>query len=272
MTDAAFVAADGVRLAYEHVGDGPPVLWQHGLGADRSQPAEVFPAGQGWSRITFECRGHGASELGGADRISIATFAQDALGLLDHLGIARAAVGGISLGAAVALRLAFLRPERVTGLVLARPAWLDRPAPETLRIYAEIADLIAEHGTAGGAERAAALPELAAVAAVSPDNAQSLMSFFRRPDPRSTVALLSRIPRDGPGLDRAALAALSAPTLVVANDQDYVHPLATARALAGLIPGARLAEITSKTIDRAAYVTEFRAALASFLATLEPGR
>lgn len=266
MTDGTFVAPDGTRLAYECVGEGQPVLWQHGLGADRSQPAEVFPDGRGWRRITLECRGHGASELGPADRLSIATFADDARALLDHLAIARAAVAGISLGAAVALRLASERPDRVHRLILARPAWLDSRAPPTLRIYAQIADLIAQNGTARGAELAAALPEFQAVAAVSPDNAQSLLSFFRRSNPASTVALLGRIPRDGPGVDATGLAALRVPTLVIANDQDYVHPLATARALADLIPGARFEEITSKTRDRTAYVAQFRAALASFLA------
>ena len=71
MTDATFRTEDGCLLAYEEVGEGTPVLWQHGLGADRNQPAEVFPATSGIRRITLECRGHGNSELGERNTISL---------------------------------------------------------------------------------------------------------------------------------------------------------------------------------------------------------
>ena len=108
MTDGTFRTEDGCLLAYEDVGEGMPVLWQHGLGADRTQPAEVFPAIPGIRRLTLECRGHGNSEMGDTSRLSIATFAADAIALLDHLRIRQAIVGGISLGAALSMRLAAL--------------------------------------------------------------------------------------------------------------------------------------------------------------------
>ena len=50
-----------------------------------------------------------------------------------------------------------------------------------------------------------------------------------------------------------------------ATPGDLAHPLAHAEALAALIPGARLAAITPKADDRAAYLRDFRAALAAFL-------
>ena len=115
MSISSFVTGDGCRLAYETAGEGSPVLWQHGLGADRKQPAEVFPSIAVVRRITLECRGHGDSSLCDPERLSIAGFAEDALALLDHLHIAKAVVGGISLGAAIALRLAAFHPDRVSG-------------------------------------------------------------------------------------------------------------------------------------------------------------
>jgi pimeloyl-ACP methyl ester carboxylesterase len=268
MSAGRFVAADGCRLAYEVVGDGLPVLWQHGLGADRAQPAEVFPARPGLCRITLECRGHGESALGDPERLSIAGFTEDVRALLDHLDIGRAVVGGISLGAAIALRLAALYPDRVGGLILARPAWVDGPSLATQAAYATVARLLAEHGVAEGARQFEASAELEAVAAVSPDNAQSLRGFFGRPDPAGTIALLSRIPRDSPGIDRAALGRIATPTLIVATAQDYVHPLAYGEQLQALLANAPLRTITSKTVDRAAYVAEFRQALDVFLALL----
>ena len=265
MSGGEFRVADGCRLAYEVQGEGLPVLWQHGLGADRTQPAEVFPDLPGVRRITLECRGHGRSDLGDEAGLSIAQFADDALALLDHLGVDRAVVGGISLGAAIALRLAALYPARVSALVLARPAWVDEEGPERLAIYRDVAELLRDFGPEEGRQRLLALPRYRALAQASPDNAASMRWFFDRPRPDTTVALLDRIPRQGPGVARDVIARLHLPTRVIANDQDDVHPLAVARTLAILIPEADLSVVTSKTVDRERYVAEFRAALADVL-------
>ena len=97
MTSSSFRTADGCVINYVDEGDGAPVLWQHGLGATQAQAAEVFPESSTFRRITMECRGHAGSELGAHDRLTIEQFADDALALLNHLGVSRAVVGGISL-------------------------------------------------------------------------------------------------------------------------------------------------------------------------------
>ncbi len=265
MSAGAFVTADGCRLAYEVVGDGAPVLWQHGLGANREQPAEVFPPVSGWRRITLECRGHGESELGDPAQLSIVQFSADALALLNHLAIDSAVVGGISLGAAIGLRLAALHPERVRGLVLARPAWVDAPSLETQAAYHEVAEMIRQYGVDEGARRFEQSARLARIERVAPDNAKSLRWFFTRPRPQTTVELLSRIPLDWPGITRQALRGIDVPTLVIGNAADDAHPLAYAQQLAELLPQATLAQITSKSVDRSAYVAEFQQALRVFL-------
>lgn len=263
-----FETRDGCRLAYVDEGHGLPVLWQHGLGADRAQAAEVFPAIEGVRRITLECRGHGRSGLGNADALSIEQFADDAIELLDLLGIERVVVGGISLGAAIALRLAVCHPDRCVGLVLARPAWADEAAPTYLRIYTEVAKYLAEDGPVDGAQRLESSGLLHEVEAVSPDNAASLRGFFARPHPVSTIELLSRIPLQGPRVSRAQIQALAVPTLVIANRQDHVHPVATAHTLVSLIAGAAFELIPSKTVSRGDYVRAFRAAMHTFLVSL----
>ena len=73
--------------------------------------------------------------------------------LLDHLGVRRAVVGGISLGAVIALRLAVHYPERVSELIIARPAWISEAAPENLKIYLDVAELLAQYGSEQGLER-----------------------------------------------------------------------------------------------------------------------
>jgi len=249
---------------YVDEGDGLPVLWQHGLGATQAQAAEVFPESSQFRRITMECRGHADSELGAPEGLSIQQFADDAVGLLDHLEVRRAVVGGISLGAAIALRLAVHSPERVSEQIIARPAWTSEAAPERLKIYLDVAELLAQYGPAQGLERLLATERYQLVLRESPDNAASMRSFFTR-EPASTVALLSGIPVQGPGVTREQVYRLALPTLVIANEGDYVHSIATATAVAGLIPGATLKIIPSKNSNRDAYVAAFKAAMEEFL-------
>lgn len=262
-----FQTEDGCRLAFEVEGQGRPVLWQHGLGATSAQPAEVFPSHSdmaGLQRITLICRGHEGSDLGDPVRLSIAQFTTDAVALLDHLGLASAAVGGISLGAAIALRLACLHPGRAQALILARPAWVEDPAPDSMKAYLEVARLLSRNGDVGRAlfQSGQIYRDLSTA---SPDNAASLVTFFTRPQPETTVALLSRLPLDGPGIRAAQMQALILPTLVLVTAEDHVHPPAYGERLAALIPGATLTHLTPKGRDKPAHVAQFRAALAGFL-------
>lgn len=264
MTRATFTAADGCVLSYVDEGEGLPVLWQHGLGATQAQAAEVFPQSPRLRRITLECRGHGESALGAPQALSIRQFADDAVALLDHLQIRRAVVGGISLGAAMALHLAVHHPERVGALIIARPAWRGEAAPDRMQIYRDVAKLLAQYGPEQGLERLQASERYQQVLRESPDNATSLRSFFQR-DRASTIALLGRIPAQGLDVTGAQLAQLALPTLVIANEGDYVHPMAMATEFVARIPGAKLEVIPSKNAAREGYLQAFTAALDEFL-------
>ena len=61
------------------------------------------------------------------------------------------------------------------------------------------------------------------------------------------------------------MATIAIPTLVIGNGEDFVHPLAYAKALAGLIPAAQLRVIISKNVSVERYTQEFTEALADFL-------
>ncbi len=264
MSGGRFETRDGCHLAFIDEGHGVPVLWQHGLGATQAQVAEVFPESRRFRRITLECRGHGESEVGRPETLSIAQFADDAIALLDRLGVERAVVGGISLGAAIAMRLAVHHPARVSALIIARPAWICAAAPQRMTIYGDVAELLAQHGSARGLDQLVATERYQTLLRESPDNAASLRGFFTR-EPASTVALLSRIPHQGPGVTREQLAQLTLPVQVIANEGDYVHPMMMATEIAALIPGARLTVIPAKNFHRDGYVRAFRAALEEFL-------
>lgn len=261
--DVRHVVLAGTAFGYRDTRRGLPVVFQHGLGADAGQPADVMPERPRVRAVTLECRGHGRSAPAASP--SIAGFARDVRALIGYLGLDRPVVGGISMGAAVALRLAAETPDAFRALVIARPAWEIETAPANMRIFAEAARALGEHGPVAGRERFAASAAARGLGEASPDNLASVLGQFDHPDPAGRAALLAAVASDGPGVDAAAVAALDLPTLVIGNADDAIHPLPMARALAERIRGARFVEIPSKTRSREGYRAGFRAALAGFL-------
>lgn len=132
-------------LASTHEGEGPPLVFLHGLGASREQAQGIVAAVDGAERITIDAPAHGGSATSTV-ALNFGAFARAVVELLDDLEIGRATVGGISMGAGISLRLARDFPERVSELVLVRPAWTDRPARPHLDLVAEIGEWITSHG------------------------------------------------------------------------------------------------------------------------------
>ena len=129
------------------------MVFQHGLCGDCGQTAQVFPTSAGFRRVTLECRGHGASDCGPLERLSIAQFTDDLAAVIEAEALVPCVVGGISMGAAVALRLAVTRPDLVRALVLARPAWLVGDAPQNMAPNALVGDLLRRFAPAEAAQR-----------------------------------------------------------------------------------------------------------------------
>ena len=260
---------NGIRLSVASSGTGRPMVFQHGLCGDAGQPADVFPSECGWRCETLECRGHGKSELGPVDGISIETFANDLAGWIESKGWAPVALGGISMGAAIALRLAVMRPKLVSGLVIARPAWLASAAPDNMRPNALVGQLLQ---TSSGDDALRQFEETDAARnldQLSPDNMASLRGFFRREPLQETASLLTRISNDGPGISQDEITAIRLPVLVVGVERDAIHPIAYAKTLAHWIPGARFMEVTSKSVNKERYRIEFKDALADFFNSLK---
>jgi pimeloyl-ACP methyl ester carboxylesterase len=267
MERPATLLRDDASLAVFDSGQGLPVLFQHGLGGDEAQVAQAFPAGDGLRRLTIECRGHGASSLGSMRPFSFKMFAEDVLAAVTDRGIDRLVVGGISMGAAIALNLARHHPERVVALVLVRPAWTFAAAPDNLAPIRAIADLIQSHpldearDLFTGSEIAAHLREKA------PDNFASLLGYFDRPDAEAFAAVLGDIAADGPDVSRATAAAITIPTLVIGNQQDAIHPLSCAHALAKTIADATFVEVAAKAADKTRHFAEVQETISQFLAS-----
>jgi pimeloyl-ACP methyl ester carboxylesterase len=185
---------------------------------------------------------------------------------MDHLGLQRAAVEGISMGAGVALNLALRYPKRVAELVLSRPAWLDSPMPENLEAYPVIARLLRMHGTRLGRELFAGTEEYAELERAAPGAGCSLASSqFCGPRAREFAAVLESLVSDAPGRDLAQWREVRVPTLVLASWQDPTHPYRYAEILARELPSAELAELTPKTEDARRHAADAQAATEGFL-------
>ncbi len=245
-----------------------PVVFQHGLCGSAQQTAEAFPDEPGFRRITLECRGHGEAEPGDPAEFSIATFTDDLIALIETEGVAPCVVGGISMGAAISLRLAATRPDLVRGLVLARPAWVVEAGPENLAAPALVGALLSQHDPATARDLFDQSSTAVEMAATAPDNLASLRGFFTQEPIAVTAALLAKICSDGSGVTEAQVAAITVPTLIIANQRDAIHPMSHATRLASLISNAELVEITPKADNFERHLAELRAAFGAFLRTV----
>ena len=257
---------DGINFAYREEGDGVAFVFQHGLGGDAAQTFAFFPEPHPFHLLTLECRAHGTTEpLGPEEDLSFNTFADDVIAVMDHAGIDRAIVGGISMGAGVSLNIALRYPERLRALILSRPAWEDAPLPKSVSIFPWLASLIRAHGAKGGLEAFRQSAEYQKIIAHSPDNIAALESQFLNPRAEETVAKLERIPNDAPNCDRCEWAAIKVPTLVIANELDLIHPISYAQTLADNIPGAVLREVTAKSVNIDQHTVDVRTEILAFL-------
>jgi pimeloyl-ACP methyl ester carboxylesterase len=111
---------DGVRLAYDVVGEGFPIVLHTGAAGDSQmwRKAGYVEPLSGFQVILFDHRGHGASSTPhAADAYSAGCHVADVVALAAHLGLARFAFWGYSLGARIGYQLAATEPGRVAALV-----------------------------------------------------------------------------------------------------------------------------------------------------------
>lgn len=111
---------NGLKFYYERAGSGPRLLFISGSGGDLRHQPNVFasPLARAFDLVAYDQRGLGRSDKPD-ERYTMAQYADDAAGLMDHLGWEDAAVIGVSFGGMVAQELVLRHPAKVRRLVLA---------------------------------------------------------------------------------------------------------------------------------------------------------
>ncbi|MEZ5721344.1 MAG: alpha/beta hydrolase [Paracoccaceae bacterium] len=133
--DQGSFASDGVEIHYTDEGTGPAVVYLHALGGTSTlwESAGLAPL-DGRRTITFDARGHGASDKPtGADAYG-ARMVDDLAALLEDRGIDAAHIVGYSMGAETALAFAVEHPERVLSLTVAGSGWSGEVQARHLRV------------------------------------------------------------------------------------------------------------------------------------------
>lgn len=246
-------------LAFETYGSGKPVVLVHAFPFDGRMWRDAAVALSDTCRVILpDMQGFGDSDLGDGE-VSIAGMADDVAALLDHLGIAQAVVGGMSMGGYVSLAFAARHKDRLAKLLLAdTKASADSDAARAGR--ADALALVEKQGVAAMLENQ--IPAL-----LSPAASEPLRARVRELGQQSVAGVCAgiRALRDRP--DRQGeLAGIACPTLVIVGADDKISPRAEMAALAAAIPGARLTEIPGAGhLSNLENQTDFVRAIANFV-------
>ena len=230
-----------VVLAYDEAGDGPPVVYAHGLTGSRANDdnwtlTDWSPiVASGRRLVRYDARGHGQST--GRPQYTDYTWphlADDLFAILDHtVGPEPADVMGTSMGCGTLLHAAVRHPERFRRMVLVIPptAWETRPT--VAKANNTSADIVERRGLAMflAAVRDLPLPLIQAQAPGTP------------PAPDISEELFPHVMRGSAATDLPdpeALRALEHETLILAWEQDPTHPVSTSEKLNDLLPNTHL--------------------------------
>jgi pimeloyl-ACP methyl ester carboxylesterase len=230
---------NGVGLAYDLRGDGPPIVMIHGAQGDQTMftgLAAAFAAN--YRVLTFDQRGSGLSDKPDMP-YSIAMLADDTAGLMDHLRISAAHVIGVSMGGMIALELAIRHTDKINSLVL---GCTTAGGPNAIQLGGSALANAYSTQPLSAEERGKALAEAAFSKGYLANHPEVVTSMIeaRRQRPIDSTALARRMKAvvDHDAYDR--LPQIKSPTLVITGKDDALISWENSRIIAARIKGSKL--------------------------------
>lgn len=251
------LGSTGVRLRTLQLGQGPPVVFLHGVSLAAAAWAPWLPLLPGFRAVLVELPGHG---LSGPARYRAGSVREHTLLLLDELlaalGLPAPAIVGHSLGGMFALWYAAARPGRIASLVVIGEPAVALPGvevrmPLSLLTVPLLGELVQRGPTPRATYRRLLAQGLGRGAAASmPDDLVDLLrlSTKRKENARTVASLMHAIndfrqPRPGSVMSDGELARVSTPTVFCLGSDDPFLPPARAAPSVAKIPGAVLREV-----------------------------
>ncbi|HEX9080290.1 MAG TPA: alpha/beta fold hydrolase [Desulfuromonadaceae bacterium] len=229
---------NGGTIVYDDSGRGLPLILIHGFPLCRKmwRPQAETLASAGCRVITPDLRGLGESRLP-PGRVGMDVYADDVAGLMDHLEIDKAVVGGMSMGGYVLLNLLERHPDRVAASIfITTKAGGDDEAGKARRTV--LAEACRAQGILPVTEAFRALLFAPATLAGNPALVDEVLGWVNATDPIGAAGgLIAMRDRKDYG---ALLGTISQPALVIGADQDRASPLGNSRLIAEGLPNARL--------------------------------
>jgi 3-oxoadipate enol-lactonase len=244
-------------------GENPPLILLHGGGPDHYSLMPLARQLADCQKVILpDIRGYGGSVCANPNRHTWDQYALDVISLLDHLGAARAVVGGAGLGSTITLRTALAHPHRIHAAILISVEDIeDDAAKEAERAFMDaFADCVKTEGI-----EAAWAPILETL---PPIIGAMVRDAIPRSDPAS-IAAAAAIGRDRSFRSVRELASVTAPTLVIPGI-DWRHPTALAEELARTLPNGHLAPVmmTASLQTAEEFALALAPAIRSFLSTV----
>jgi 3-oxoadipate enol-lactonase len=260
------ITTRGATLAYADSGprDAPAVLFLHALGAHSAMwDAQAAALGGVLRILRTDLRGHGQSRLVGpandaAPEYTIADLAADAIAVLDDAGVQRAAWVGLSIGGMTALWGAARHGERVSALVASNSS----PGPAPREQWQQRRDTALAQGLAPLVEPTLERWFTPAFRASAPQEVERVRRMFQVADARAYAGCCAAI-RDQD--QRAGLALIQAPTLVIAGVHDTATPAALSEVIHAAVRGSHLEVLDAAHLSNVECAARYNALLVPFL-------
>jgi len=258
-------STDGIRLHYEVLGrsGATPVLMIQGLGADKhGWDMQRLPLALHYRVIALDNRGAGRSDKP-FGHYSLEQMADDAIAVLDRVGVEKAHIVGASMGGAITQIIGLKYPERVMSLTLACTA---------CRNYPWRRELLQGWATAANEKGVGAMTREAARWVIGPRSFRRLVPAFGWLGPlamgRTSHAFVSQVNAilDIDDSISEQLVDVKAPTLVLVGNQDILTPRGDSEEIADRMPNAELVVISGAAHGfMVEHATTFNKVLLEFL-------